>query len=172
MNTKKLAFTAFLLALSFVCQTFKGISPYITGPLVNAILVFATLSLGLYSGLIIAAVTPLFAFIIGATPILHMAPIMLPVIMIGNALLVICTHLFAAGKVSLGIGAGALLKACFLWLTVSYGIMPGLAGKLSPSMVHTVKLTFSLTQLITALIGGYAAYLIWQRIGGYIKKRL
>ena len=78
MNTKMIARTGILLAICIVFQLLKGISVYITGPAVNAVIVIAVLSTGLVSGLIISVIAPLVAFLVGATPILQLIPLMLP----------------------------------------------------------------------------------------------
>lgn len=163
-DTKTIARTAILLAICIFFQVFKGISVYISGPMVNLILVFAALSCGLAAGLIIAIVTPLSALIIGATPVLTLMPVMIPVIMVGNCIIVLFAWAFRSRLLVLGIGLGAVCKAAFLWLTVWYAVIPVFGKALPPKMVPVIKTTFSVTQLITALIGGYLALLIYWRL--------
>ena len=110
MTTKKLVQTGILLALCLVFQLLKGISVYITGPMVNAILILASLSCGWYSGVLIAVVAPLTAMLIGATPIVNAVPAMLPVIMIGNALIAVFAWLFRNRMRPLGLAIGSCLK--------------------------------------------------------------
>ena len=124
MTTKKLVQTGILLALCLVFQLLKGISVYITGPMVNAILILASLSCGWYSGVLIAVVAPLTAMLIGATPIVNAVPAMLPVIMIGNALIAVSAWLFRNRMLPLGLAIGSCLKAGFLWLSVWYVVLP------------------------------------------------
>ena len=62
--TRMLTRTALLLALCVVVQQFKTVSQFITGPLVNLILLLAALAVGLGSGLCIAVLSPILAFLI------------------------------------------------------------------------------------------------------------
>ena len=92
MNTRKIVLTGLLLAICIAFQVLKSLSVYITGPAVNAILLLATLYVGLPSGIFIAICAPLIAYLVGATPIINLLPIMLPIIMVGNALITIPVH--------------------------------------------------------------------------------
>lgn len=173
ITTRHLVQTALLLALCIVFQCLKGISVYITGSAVNAVLILATLSVGLHSGLLIAAAAPIVAFFLGATPVMNLIPWMIPVIMAGNAILVLAVRLFQNKHLIPGLLAGSVCKAGFLWLCVWYVILPLFQGNIpAPKqevMITTIKATFSLTQLITALIGSVLAFLIWKPLHKYLK---
>lgn len=175
LTTKKLVQTALLLALCIVFQCLKGFSVFITGSLVNAVLVIATLSTGLYSGLIIAVIAPVAAFFLGATPVLNLIPWMIPVIMAGNSILVLFTWLFKDHHLIPGLLAGSVCKAVFLWLTVWYVILPLFGNNIPEArravMIPAVKTTFSVTQLITALIGSTIAFAVWKPLQKYLKSR-
>lgn len=55
---------------------------------------------------------------------------------------------------------GAVLKALFMGILISLIILPNmLPAKMQP-MLHVLQLQFSITQLITALIGGVYAIII------------
>ena len=168
MTTKKIVQTGILLALCLVFQLLKGISVYITGPRVNAILILASLSCGWYSGVLIAVVAPLTAMLIGATPIVNAVPAMLPVIMIGNALIAVSAWLFRNRMLPLGLAIGSCLKAGFLWLTVWYVVLPVFGSGVPEKMQMAAKATFSVTQLITAAIGSVIAWLVWTRLKKYL----
>ena len=65
---------------------------------------------------------------------------------------------------------GSIVKAVFMGAVVILIILPvfggNVAGKLPkpealPKVLATAKVTFSVTQLITALIGSALAYIIW-----------
>ena len=69
-----------------------------------------------------------------------------------------------------GLVTGSILKAVFMGAVVILIILPvfggNVAGKLPkpealPKVLATAKVTFSVTQLITALIGSALAYIIW-----------
>ena len=65
-------------------------------------------------------------------------------------------------NVVLGGVIGSLLKAGFMTLTISYGVLTivPLPEKLQ-AMLPVLQTTYSLTQLITALIGTAYACVIW-----------
>lgn len=164
-SVRNLTTTALLLALCIVFQSLKGISVYLTGSAVNCILVIATLYCGIYSGTFIALITPVVAFFIGATPIMNAIPLMMPVIMIGNELLVLSVGLLKKKQLELGMILGCVSKAAFLWLTVWYAILPIFGKGLPKPMIGVVKTTFSLTQFFTACIGCVIAWVIYKKIG-------
>lgn len=161
--TKQLTTTALLLALCIVFQSLKGLSVYLTGSAVNCILIIATLYCGIFSGTFIALVTPVVAYFMGATPIMNAIPLMMPVIMIGNELIVLSVWLFRKKLLEIGLLIGCVTKALFLWLAVWYAILPVFGGNLPQPMVATIKTTFSLTQLITACIGSVIAWVVYKK---------
>ncbi len=173
ISTRPLVQTALLLALCIVFQCLKSISVYITGPAVNAVLIIATLSVGLYSGLLIAATAPVVAFFLGATPVMNLIPWMIPIIIVGNSILVLAVWLFKQKNLMEGLLTGSVCKAAFLWLTVWYVILPFFQTNIPEAkraiMIPTIKTTFSVTQLITALIGSVLAFLIWKPLHKYLK---
>lgn len=168
-STKQLTLTAVLLALCIAFQCFKSVSVYITGPAVNAILVMATLVCGLYGGLSIAVISPVVAYFLGATPIINMIPLMILVIMVGNAILVVFTHVMKK-KLVAGLLCGSVCKALFLWLVVWYVMLPVFGANIPEAAQATMRVTFSVTQLITALIGSAVAYVIYWRIGAHAQR--
>lgn len=183
MKTKQLAQTALLLAICIASQYFKNLSVYITGSIVNTILIIATLAIGLYSGIFISIVAPITAFFFTGSPIIAAIPLMFPVIMLGNIILVVFTWYFQ-NKVSfkahmpVGLISGSVVKSIFMGVVVVFLILPlfgdNIAAKLPkpealPMIIATAKVTFSITQLITALIGSVFAYIIWIPLGKYLK---
>lgn len=165
MNTKKIVFTALLLAMCIVFQSFKGLSVYLTGSAVNAILVMTTLAVGTGSGIFIAVMTPIIAYLLGQTPIMQMIPLMMVVVMLGNATLVLVVGF--GKKLIPSLVAGAILKATVLWLLVWYAVLPFFGTHVPEPVQLTVKTTFSVTQLITASIGCILAYVIHLRAKNY-----
>ena len=160
---KQLTTTALLLALCIVFQSMKGLSVYLTGSAVNCILIVTTLYCGLFSGTFLALVTPVVAYFIGATPIINAIPLMMPVIMLGNELIVLAVWLFRKKFIEIGMLIGSVTKALFLWLAVWYAILPVFGGKLPQPMIATIKANFSLTQFITACIGSVIAWVIYKK---------
>ncbi|MDD3394014.1 MAG: ECF transporter S component [Clostridia bacterium] len=164
MKTKQLVLTALLLAMCIVFQSLKGISVYLTGSAVNALLIMATLAVGTSSGIFIALISPVIAYFMGLTPIMQMVPIMLFVVMIGNLTLVLLASRGRREKLPAWLALGAILKAVVLWLLVWYAVLPYFGGAVPEKMAAVVKTTFSITQLITAVIGCAIAYVIHIRV--------
>lgn len=174
LTTKKITTTAILLALCIAMQCLKGLSVYITGPFVNATIILATWVAGWFGGLSIAILAPIVAALLGMTPILNMMPQMIVVIMAGNALMAVAAKLIEnRGKLiePIGLVIGSGVKALFLWLTVWYFMLPAFGANVPEKVQATVKTTFSVTQLITALIGSAIAWIVWLRLRRLFEKK-
>lgn len=183
ITTRQLAQTALLLALCIASQFLKNLSVYITGPIVNTIIILATLSVGLYSGLFISILSPITAFFIAASPIMAGIPLLIPTIMIGNCILAVSTWFFQKRfkfqfHLPIGLIIGSILKAAFLGALVTFILLPLFQNNITPHLpnpdalpkvIATAKITFSLTQLITALTGSLLAYLIWLPLQKFLK---
>ena len=175
ITTKQITATALLLALCIISQYFKNLSVYITGPIVNAILIIATIGIGLGSGILISIVSPITAFFLTGSPLMAGIPLLFPTIMLGNSILVTCIHSFYKKqsfphRLPVGMLIGSVLKAAFMGIVIVYVLFPLFGGNVSsylpkpemlPKVLAAAKLTFSLTQLVTALLGSFLAYLIW-----------
>ena len=161
--------TAILLALLVSLQYItKPMGQLVTGSCVNAILAIAALVGGLSSGLTIALVSPVLAFLLGIAPQI----LTVPAIMAGNSVYVVLLHLLAdqTGK-NLGKQIAAWLLASVAKFAALYFIVVKLicgvlaesllaAGTLKAPMLKALPATFSWPQLITALIGGAIALAI------------
>ncbi len=183
LTTKQLVQTALLLAVCIASQYFKNLSVYITGPIVNITIILAVLAVGLWSGLIISIIAPITAFFFTGSPIMAAIPLMFFVVMAGNAILAVCVWYFQektafSWRLPAGLIAGSVLKAIFMGVVVVLIILPlfgdNVAAKLPkpealPMVLATARTTFSITQLITALIGSALAYIIWIPLKKYIK---
>ena len=152
ITTKQLVQTALLLTICIVSQYFKNLSVYITGPIVNLTIILAVLSVGLWSGLLLSIIAPVTAFFFTGSPIMAAIPLMFPAVMAG--------------------------KAIFMGVVIVLIILPifgdNIASKLPkpealPMVLATTKVTFSITQLTTALIGSALAYVIWMPLKKYLK---
>ena len=158
--------TGVLLAVLLLLQTLsKPAGQLVTGSCVNAVLAVSVLFAGLGSGLTVALISPIFAFVLGIAP----QVLTVPAIMAGNAVFVTALH-FAGGKqlwrnAIAWLGA-ALCKFAILYILVKYGICGILAdgllaqGLLKAPMLTALPATFGAAQLVTALIGGGVAMLI------------
>ena len=161
--------TAIMLALLVTLQALtKGFGQLVTGSCVNAILAVSALVGGLGSGLTVALISPVLAFLLGIAPQI----LTVPAIMAGNSVyvLALCLLCDKTGKsmIKQGIAwiVAAAAKFAVLYLVVVKiicGVMaPSLlaAGTLKEPMLKALPATFSYPQLITALIGGAVALVI------------
>lgn len=183
ITTKQLVQTALLLAICIASQYFKNLSVYITGPIVNLTIILAVLSVGLWSGLLLSIIAPVTAFFFTGSPIMAAIPLMFPAVMAGNAVLAITVWYFQEKtsfkwRLPAGLVAGSVLKAVFMGIVIVLIILPifgdNIASKLPkpealPMVLATAKVTFSVTQLTTALIGSALAYVIWMPLKKYLK---
>lgn len=161
--------TAVMLALLVTLQALtKGFGQLVTGSCVNAILAVTALVAGLPSGLTVALISPVLAYLLGIAPQI----LTVPAIMAGNSVYVVLLYLLADRK------GKNLVKQLIAWLAAAiakfitlYAIVVGLicgvlsesllaSGTMKPPMLTALPATFSWPQLITALIGGAVALLI------------
>lgn len=161
--------TAVMLALLVSLQALtKPFGQLVTGSCVNAVLAIATLFAGVSSGLTIALISPVLAFLLGIAPQI----LTVPAIMVGNSVYVVLLHFLAdaSGKnlprqiAAWLVAAAAKFAALYLIVVkVICGVLaPSLlaAGTLKEPMLKALPATFSWPQLITALIGGAVALAI------------
>ena len=158
-----------MLALLVVLQAVtKPLGQLVTGSFVNAVLAITGLVAGLGSGIIVAVISPVLAYLLGIAPQI----LTVPAIMIGNTLFVILLHFVVGGsetkavKRILGWIAAAATKFAAMYAVVVWGICGFLAenlldsGVLKEPMIKVLSTTFAWPQFVTALIGGGAALLI------------
>lgn len=256
VNIRLLCRTALLLALCIASQFLKNTSVYITGSIVNAILILATLSCGLLSGAVISVIAPLTSWWITGSPLISALPLLLPCIMLGNLLLIAFVWVFSSkigqrtGKAErletsddrfrfvLTVAAvasalwaslsivflsslaellqvesaspllitvlisvigtfllfvclwllsarfpavwsllaslvfGAVFKAVAMWLTAVKGVLSayGPVSGLPEKALTTARTVYSVSQLLTALLGGALAFLIWLPLKKFLRK--
>lgn len=161
--------TAVMLALLVTLQALtKPMGQMVTGSCVNAVLAISALLAGLYSGITVALISPVLAYLLGIAPQI----LTVPAIMAGNTVFVVLLH-FVAGRDSKNIvrqivawlaaatAKFATLYAVVVWLicgVFAEGLMA--SGLLKAPMLKALPVTFSWPQLFTALIGGAVAMLI------------
>lgn len=183
LSTRQLVQTALLLAICIASQFFKNFSVYITGPIVNTTIIIAVLAVGLWSGLLISIIAPITAFFITGSPIMAAIPLMFPAVILGNVILAACVWYFQ-NKISLkwklpaGLVVGSVFKAAFMGIVIVLILLPTFGSNIAsrlpkpealPAVLATAKVTFSITQLITALTGSILAYIIWLPLQKYLK---
>ena len=166
---KKLRFiteTAVMLALLVALQALtKPMGQLVTGSCVNAVLAVTVLVAGIYSGITVALVSPVLAYLLGIAPQI----LTVPAIMVGNAVFVMALHFIAGKQILRQIGAWlvaagakfAALYAIVVWLICGVFSQKLLAaGVLKAPMLKALPVSFGITQLFTALIGGAVTLLI------------
>ena len=194
-TTRGLVQTGLLLAVCIASQFFKNLSVYLTGPIVNTTIILAVLAVGLWSGILIGVIAPVSAFFISGSPIMAAIPLMFPVIMGGNIILAVCVQFFyskksvssksntskgsASQRLITGLILGSVLKAAFMGAVIVLILLPSFGSNIAarlpkpealPGVLATARITFSLTQLITALTGSLLAYLVWIPLRKYLEK--
>jgi len=156
--------TAIFIALLIVVQVAtKPLGQLVTGALVNLILIMAVMTGGLYSGLTVAIISPVFATLLGiGTPLW----VLVPFIALGNCVIVLIWHFIAARALKdrivgylAALAAGAVCKFLVLYLTIVQLMVP-IVLNLPAKQAGALSAAFSLTQLFTALIGGALAAII------------
>lgn len=178
---KKLRFvteTAIMLALLVSLQALtKGFGQLVTGSCVNAILAITVLVGGLGSGITVALVSPVLAFLLGIAPQI----LTVPAIMVGNTVYVVLLYVIDGNSKSIVRKVIAWVAAAVAKFAALYAIVVGLicgvlsegllaAGTLKEPMLKALPATFSWPQLITALIGGAVALLIVPVLRKALKK--
>ena len=171
--------TAVMLAMLVCLQWVGSFVPeqmtkqLVTGTMVNCVLAVTVLLVGLSSGITVALISPVCAFLLGIAPnFITVLPIML-----GNCAYVVLLRLLGAGARKLSwrqpvaLGTAAVVKFGVLYLLVVKvicGFASGaLLGKklgqtvlLAPPMLNMLPTMFAWPQLVTALTGGVIALAI------------
>lgn len=148
--------TALLIVLQAAT---KPAGQYVTGACANAVLAVSALAVGLWSGIAVALLSPVFAFLLGIGPQL---PPVVPAIMAGNLVFVVLLGLLAGGKElpPLRRRAAAWLLAAGAKFAVLYLLVVKLLCTVLPlkePQIAAFTVMFSYPQLVTALAGGAAA---------------
>ena len=155
--------TAVLIALLVAVQFVTApLGQFVTGSLVNLILIVSAMTIGLSSGLTIAAVSPVVAATAGVGPVVQLVPF----IIVGNVTLVlawglICKLKYARTGVKRAAAAvtAAVCKSIALYFGVVRIAIPYILS-LPEQKAAQMSIMFSIPQLITALLGGAAAVMI------------
>lgn len=158
-HTRWLARTAVSLALLVAVQyATKGLGQFVTGSCVNLILAVAALIGGVWSGLIVALLSPFCAFLLGIGPAFVQ---LVPCIALGNAVYAVLfsilvgkflftRRIFAYGCMALA----ALAKFAALYFVLVKLVAPLVVPA---AKLETISAMFTWPQLVTALIGGTLA---------------
>lgn len=178
-NVRTITQTAVMLALLIVVQLFtRSFGQFITGSLVNLILLVSVFMIGIYGGLTIAVLSPILAFAAGIGPAFVQ---IIPFIAIGNALLVIIAWLIAGKHIRcsstkeftasvVGLVVASACKFLFLWIGVVMIALPTIPG-IKEKQLAVIGAAFSWPQLVTALIGSALALIIVPQLKKALKKK-
>jgi hypothetical protein len=177
--TRTAVLTALLVTAQFVTAPLGN--QFITGSIVNLILVVAMLTCGPATGFTVAVISPVCASLAGVGPAF---PPMVPFIALGNVTFMAVW--FALGKINkLSLGkpglryafAGALtvlIAAVVKFLTLYFGIVKIAVPyilRLNEKQSAVLSFAFSYPQIITAIIGGTIALLVVPVVQKAIAKR-
>ena len=158
--------TAVLIALTVVLQFFSlqlagalgPLTQFVTGSIVNMMLILSVMTCGLPTGLTVALFTPILPTLMRFGP---MWPVV-PFIIAGNMALVVLWHFIGNRKIvntyvsyGLALISGAVAKFLVLYLGVVQ-----LAMRFIQGLPEALAFMFSYPQLITASIGGVCAILL------------
>lgn len=165
-NVRQITITAILLAICIVSQVFKNLSIFITGPIINLCLVLAVTIVNLPCAIVLSIITPITAYFIAASPVMMAVPGIIPLIMLGNIVLVVLAHFLLKKEVLKKDGllsvksyimafVCALGKGVFMGLTIALWLLPTFIPMESPlrGKLSVFQTTFSVFQFITACIG-------------------
>ena len=143
--------TAVMLALLVTLQALtKGFGQLVTGSCVNAVLAVTALVAGLPSGLTVALISPVLAYLLGIAPQI----LTVPAIMAGNSVYVVLLYLLADRK------GKNLVKQLIAWLAAAiakfitlYAIVVGLiCGVLSESLLASGTMKPPMLSALPAII--------------------
>lgn len=165
-GTKEIAATALLLAICIASQLFKNLSVFITGPIVNTCIILTVMLVNLPCALAMSVITPVTAYFIAASPVMQAVPGIVPLIMLGNAVLAVAVHFLFKPTVMpedsivniksvITAIVSSCLKGVVMAVTISLWLLPRFIPAESPLYANLGKfqMTFSVIQLATALIG-------------------
>ena len=163
-NVLWLTRTAVLIALLITWQMFMGPATgnnqLVVGSGVNLILAIAVMTGGLWSGIAVGMLSPVFARFLGIGPFW----VIVPVIMLGNMAFAIVWHMIGNANIGskpiyayvIAAVCAAFTKFLVLFVGVSYVAIPMFLD-IPPPQAAAIANVFGITQFITASIGGGVA---------------
>ena len=157
--------TAMMLALLIGIQfATRSLTQFVTGSLVNLVLLTSVFMVGLGGGLTVAIASPFLAFLAGIGPAFIQ---IVPFVAVGNAILALVAYAVSRKRIggkglketalaAAGLVAAAAAKTLFLWVGLVIIALPLIHG-LNEKQVTMIGTMFTWPQLVTALIGGALA---------------
>jgi hypothetical protein len=170
-NIRRITETAVMLALLIALQALtKPMGQLVTGSCVNGVLAITVLLVGMGSGIAVALISPVCAFLLGIAPnFVTVLPIMAGNVCFVVLLRVITGKALWRQPVALLAAAGAKFGVLYLLVVrvicgfasnALLGQKLGSVVVLAPPMLQKLPAMFTWPQLFTALIGGAVALLI------------
>ena len=172
--TQTAVMLALLIGAQFITRSF---GQFVTGSIVNLILLVSVFIIGIYGGLTVAVLSPILAFLAGIGPAFIQ---IIPFIAIGNVLFVTIAWFIAKNHIakaskngfavsSMGLIAASLVKFLFLWLGLVIIVLPLIPG-IKEKQAAIIGASFSWPQLVTALIGSTLAIMIVPHLKNALRK--
>jgi hypothetical protein len=153
---KTAMFIALLVALQAVT---KPMGQFVTGSVVNLILILSVVIGGIASGACVAVISPVMAAFLGIAGRWELVAF----IILGNIAIILVWWFFDKLKMKneiipyiIALISGAIVKFGVLFLSVNYIAIP-LVLKLPADKAGAISAQFGIAQLITAAIGGIVA---------------
>ena len=155
--TRTAVFIAILIVVQFFTAQFGN--TLITGSLVNMLLILSVMTCGIHTGLTVAALSPIFAKLIGVGPFWTI----IPFIIVGNIVLVTIWQKIGCKEKPnryaswiIALVAAAVIKFLIIFFGVTKLTIPIILDLPDPQ-ASVMSAAFSFPQLITACIGGVLA---------------
>lgn len=161
VNTKSITRTGILLALALVIQWMR-LPQLITGTAVNAVLLISLYTVGVLQASVIGCMTPIVALLAGIIQP-PMAPVV-PFIVMSN--LVLIWIVYGLRKKNTYIQIILASGGKFLFLVAAVRLI--LTQFLPAPVWEKVAIAFGVTQLFTALAGGFLAILVTKLLHPYL----
>ncbi len=157
--TSKLALAGLLYAIIIIMQLIKNISPFISGPIINTVMVIAVLELGVWFGAGFSIIVPITSILFAPGSAMTVVTgltngMTLPVIMIGNIIFVLAAlygKKYGYKVFIVALIAGAVLKWLFMWGCADLVIKP-IFGDVLGNQIAVINKIFSTLQLYSGLI--------------------
>ena len=150
-------------AATIVLAAIPMLRQYVTGSVVNMILIVSVMAAGIPTGLSVGIISPIFASLMGVVPGWQWP--LVPFIALGNVMLVLVWHLIGKRSIvnkyvtrCVTVGVAAIVKFLVLYIGIVQVMLHVL--ELQQPQIVALSATFSITQIFTAIIGGILATLV------------
>jgi hypothetical protein len=169
--TRTAVFIAMLIVLQITTAPLGNM--FVTGSIVNLLLIVSVMACGLASGLAVAAISPVMAKFFGIGPLWSL----IPFIAVGNIVLVLLWHFIGHQSVGrkyaayiMALLCAAVSKFLVLYIGIVQIAVPVFLD-LPEQQAAVISKMFSIPQLVTALVGGTFAIILFPRLKKAIGER-